>query len=149
VTPGLNGAHHDLASVDSDTDLDPCAAAHPELIAVAAKIVARRDGCMNRALRMVLMGDRRAEQREDAIAGRLDDVSIVAMDRLNHQLQRRIDDGARFFGVEIAHQLGRALDVGEQRGDGLALTLGRLRTDTLHTNLSVISVGWRWSGSSG
>jgi hypothetical protein len=70
---------------------------------------------------MVFMGDWCAEQRKDAVAGRLDDVTIVAMDRVDHQLERGIDDGASLFGVEIAHQLGGALDVREQRSDRLAL----------------------------
>ena len=71
------------------------------------------------------MRDRRAEQREDAVAGRLHDVAVVAMDRVDHQLQRRIDDRARLLGVEVLHQLHRALDVGEQRRDRLALALAR------------------------
>ena len=78
------------------------------------------------------MRDRRAEQREDAVAGRLHDVAVVAMRRVDHQLQRRIDNRARLFRVEVLHQLGRALDVGEQRRHRLALPLdifrgGRLR----------------------
>ena len=70
---------------------------------------------------MILVRDRRAEQREDAVAGRLHDVAVVAMHRVDHQLERRIDDRARLLGVEVLHQLGRALDVREQRRDGLAL----------------------------
>jgi hypothetical protein len=62
---------------------------------------------------MVLVGDWRPEQREDAIAGGLDDVTVVAMHRVDHQLERRVNDRARLFGIEIAQQLGRALDVGE------------------------------------
>ncbi len=73
---------------------------------------------------MVLVRDRRAEQREDAVAGGLHDVAVVAMDRVDHQLQRRIDDRARRLRVEVLHQFRRALDVGEQRGDRLALALG-------------------------
>jgi hypothetical protein len=72
---------------------------------------------------MVFMCDRRAEQRENAIAGRLHDVTVVAMRRVNHQLQRRIDDRAGLLRVEVAHKLGRALDVGEQRRHRLALAL--------------------------
>jgi len=61
---------------------------------------------IQRALRMVLVGNRRAEKREDAVASRLHDVAVVAMRRLDHQLQRRIDNRARRFRVEVAHQLG-------------------------------------------
>ena len=80
---------------------------------------------------MVLMRDRRAEQREDAVAGRLRDVAAIAMHRRHHQLQHRVDDRARLLGIEVAHQLGRALDVGEQRGDRLALAVERERTLSL------------------
>ena len=45
----------------------------------------------------------------------------------HHQLQHRVDDRARFLGIEIAHQLCRALDVGEQRGYGVALAVDRCR----------------------
>ena len=70
---------------------------------------------------MVFVRDGRAEQREDSVAGGLHDVTVVAMDRVDHQLERRIDDCARFFGIEAFHQIHRALDVGEQGGHGLAL----------------------------
>ena len=50
---------------------------------------------------MVLVRDRRAEQREDPVAGDLHDVAIVAVDRVDHQLECRIDNRARFFGIEI------------------------------------------------
>ena len=123
MAAGLHRAHHDLAGVDADANLDACAAESAEIVAPAAEIVAGREGGVNRPLRMVLMGDRRAEQREDAVAGRLHDVAVVAMDRADHQLERGIDDRACLFRVEIRHQLGRALDIGKQRSDSLALTL--------------------------
>jgi len=45
---------------------------------------------------------------------------------VDHQLQCRIDDGARLLGVQLLHRLHRTLDVGEKRGDRLALALGSL-----------------------
>ncbi len=82
---------------------------------------------MQRPLRMVLMGDRRAdaEQRENAVAGRLHHVTVVAMRRVDHQLERRIDERARLLGIEVAHQFRRALDIREQRRHRLALALQR------------------------
>ena len=71
------------------------------------------------------MRDRRAKKREDAVTGRLHDVPVVPSRRINHELKRRIDNRARLFGVELLHQLGRTLDVREQRGDGLALSVER------------------------
>jgi len=37
-----------------------------------------------------------------------------------------VDDRAGFLRVEVRHQLGRALDVGEQRRDRLALAVQRV-----------------------
>jgi hypothetical protein len=45
-------------------------------------------------LRVVFVRDRRAEQRKDAVTSRLHDVPVVAPHRVDHQLQRRIDDRA-------------------------------------------------------
>ena len=41
---------------------------------------------------------RRAEQREDAVAGRLHDVAVIALDRVDHDAQRRVDNRPRLFG---------------------------------------------------
>jgi hypothetical protein len=60
------------------------------------------------------------------------------MRRVDHQLERRIDDRARLLRVEVLHQLGRALDIREQSGDRLALAVDRLRRILLfrgNTNL--------------
>jgi len=73
------------------------------------------------------MRGRCAEEREDAVTGRLHDVPVVAMDSVDHQLKRRVDDRPRLLRVEVLHQLRRALDVGEQRRHRLALTLERRR----------------------
>jgi hypothetical protein len=80
---------------------------------------------IQRPLRMVLMRHRRTEQCEDAVAGRLHHVTLVVADRFDHDAQRRVDDRTRVFGVEILHQFGRALDIGEQRSDRLAFALER------------------------
>jgi hypothetical protein len=72
---------------------------------------------------MVLMCERRTKQGEDAVAGRLHDVTVVAMGGVDHQPQRRIDDRAGLFRVEVLHQLGRALDISEQRRHRLALAV--------------------------
>jgi hypothetical protein len=82
---------------------------------------------VQRPLRMILMGDRRAKQRENPVARRLHHVTVEAMGCVDRQLERRIDDGACFLRVEVLHQFGRAFDVGEQRGDRLALAVDRRR----------------------
>jgi len=55
---------------------------------------------------MVFVGDRRPEKREDAVTSGLHDVAVVAPYRLDHQLQRGIDDCAHLLRVEVLHQLG-------------------------------------------
>jgi hypothetical protein len=80
---------------------------------------------------MILMRERSAEQREDAIPGRLRDIALVAMHRIHHQLERGIDQAAPFLRVKVLDQFHRSLDVGEQRGDGLALAVKRFRRATL------------------
>ena len=121
--PGRDRPHHHFAGVDADANLDRRAALGAQLVGVAPQLLLHPQRGVKRALRMVLVRDRRAEQREDPVAGGLHDVAVVAMHRVDHQLQRRIDDRARFFGVEVLLQLGRALDVGEQRRDRLALAV--------------------------
>jgi hypothetical protein len=57
----------------------------------------------------------RAEQREDAVAGRLHYVAVIALDRVDHDAQRRVDNRTRLFRVEFLHQRSRALQVSEER----------------------------------
>jgi hypothetical protein len=49
------------------------------------------------------------------------------MRRVHHQPERWVDHAARVLRVEILHQLDRSLDVGKQRGDGLALAVRKRR----------------------
>src|SRR6266851_4964394 len=99
---------------------------------------------------MVLVGDRRPEQREDAVTGGLHDVTVVAMDCIHHQRQRRIDDGARLLRVEVFHQFGRALYIGEQRRDRLALAVDCRRSVRLLWRDTNIRCGvCRWRSASG
>ena len=132
---GFDRPHHHLARVHPDPRFDGNLALRAQTVSVATQLLLHRQRRMKCALRMVLVRNRRAEQSENAVAGRLRDVAAVAMHRRHHKLQHRVDDRARLFGIEIAHQLGRALDIGEQRGDRLALALERvagrlLRRDT-------------------
>ncbi len=72
---------------------------------------------------VVLVGERRAEQRHDPIAHHLVDGAFVAVDGFHHPLEHGIEQLARFLGVAISEQLHRALQVGEEHGDLLALAL--------------------------
>jgi hypothetical protein len=43
------------------------------------------------------------------------------MDGIHHELERRINQGARLFGVKPFNQCGRAFEVSKKCSDGLAL----------------------------
>jgi len=62
---------------------------------------------------MILTRRWRSEQREDTVARGLHDGAVVALDRVDHDAQRRVDNCPRLFGIELLHQRGRALEVGE------------------------------------
>ena len=72
---------------------------------------------------MILMGDRRAEERHDPVAHNPVHGALVAVDRLDHAFEHRVEELLRILGVAVSKQLHRTLDVGEQHGDLLALTL--------------------------
>ena len=70
---------------------------------------------------MVLVGERRAEQRHDAVAHHPADGPLVAVDGVHHALEDGVEELPGLLGVAVPDQLGRALDIGEQDGDLLAL----------------------------
>ena len=135
MASGFDRSHHHLTRVHPNACLDGNLALRAQTVGIATQLLLHRQRRMKCALRMVLVRHGRAEQGEDAVAGRLRDIAAVAMHRRHHKLQHRVDDRARLLGIEVAHQFGRALDVGEQRGDRLALAFERvagrlLRRDT-------------------
>src|SRR5215467_8055395 len=69
------------------------------------------------------MGERRAEQRHDAVAHDLIDSALVVMDGIHHQCEDWIDELARVLGIAIGEQPHGALKVGEQHSDLLAFAL--------------------------
>jgi hypothetical protein len=74
---------------------------------------------------VVLVGERGAEERHDPVAHHLVHRALVVMDGLHHQREDGIENLARLFGIAVAEQLHRALDVGEEDGDLLSLTFER------------------------
>jgi hypothetical protein len=74
---------------------------------------------------MVLVRDGRAEERHDPVAHHLVHGSLVAVDRLHHAFEHRVEELARLLGVAVGKQLHRALEIGKQHGDLLALPFER------------------------
>ena len=74
---------------------------------------------------MVLVRDRGAEQRHDAITQDPVDRAFVAMHGVHHDAERRVQDAPRVLRIDVLDQRERAFDVGEQHRDLLALALQR------------------------
>ncbi len=74
---------------------------------------------------MVLVGDRRPEQRHDPVAGELVDGALVPVDAVCEELEQTVHHLTPLLGVDPLGELHRPGDVGEQDRRVLALA-GRL-----------------------
>ena len=92
---------------------------------------------------MIFMSQRRTEQRHDPIAHDLIDCTFIAVHCLHHVLQDWIENFPRFLGIAVGQQLHRALHVGEQHRDLLALAFeGTLGGENLFGEvLGCVSLG--------
>ena len=70
---------------------------------------------------MIFVGHRRPKQGHNAIAQDLIHRPLKAVHGVHHVLQRGIEEALRGFGVEVTDQLRRALEVGKEHRDLLAL----------------------------
>src|SRR5262245_17967966 len=73
--------------------------------------------------RMILMRERCAKERHDSVAHQLIDRALIAVDCLDHAVNHRLEEFLRILGIKVGKQFHRAIDVSEQHGDLLALTL--------------------------
>jgi hypothetical protein len=127
-----DGADDDLAGVQPDPDVhrEPMRAA--DLLGVAPDRALHVEGRVARAHGVILVGQRRAEEGHDPVAHHLVHGALVAVDGFHHVLEDGIEQLARLLGITVGQQLHRALEVGEQHGDLLALALeGTLRGENL------------------
>ncbi len=118
-----DGADDHLAGVEPDPDLhvDPVGAA--ELLGVPAQGGLHVERGVAGPHGVILVGDRRTEQRHDPVAHHLVDGALVAVDGLHHPLEDRVEELPRLLGITVGEQLHRALEVGEEDRDLLALAL--------------------------
>jgi hypothetical protein len=91
--------HHHLARVHPDPRFDGNLALRAQTLSVATQLLLHRQRRMKCALGMVLVRNRRPEQRENSVPRRLRDVAAVAMHRRHHKLQHRVDNRARLLGI--------------------------------------------------
>ena len=121
-----DGAHDHLAGVESDADLDLDTVLPAQLGGVAGDRLLHGEGGVAGADGVVLVGERRAEERHDAVAHDLVHGALVAVHRVHHALEDRVQELARVLGIAVGEQLEGALHVGEHHGDMLALSLERV-----------------------
>jgi hypothetical protein len=125
---GTDGAHDDLARVEPDADVHRHTLPSPQLVRVPRCPLLHPEGGVAGPHRVVLERQRRPEQGHDAVAEDLVDGPLVAVDGVHHELEDGVEERPGLLGIEVGEQLQRALDVGEEHGDLLALALeGRLR----------------------
>ena len=116
-----NGAHHHFARVQPDANLHLDAVRAPHLRAVTTHGLLHGQGGVAGPHGVNLMRQRRPKQCHDAVAHDLVHRALIAMHGGHEALQYRIEELPRFLGITVGQQLHRALQVGEQHCDLLAL----------------------------
>src|SRR5262249_43701084 len=113
----------DLAGVEADPHREVEAMAALQLLGVAPQLVSQVKRRPARALGVILVRDRRPEQRHDAVAGVLRDGSLEAVHAVGEEVEEAVHDAVPVLGVELLGELHLALHVGEQDRDLLAFAL--------------------------
>jgi hypothetical protein len=75
--------------------------------------------------RVILVGERRAEEGHDAVTHDRVHRTLVAMDGLHHPLEHGVKERAGILGIPVRQELHGALEVGEENRDLLALAFDR------------------------
>jgi hypothetical protein len=116
-------ADDDLAGVKTDADSYVHSVHPPRLLGIALGRLLHPKRRVAGPHRVVLVGHGSAEQRHDPVAHHLVDRALEAVNRLHHVFEDGIEDLARLLGITICEQLHRALEIGEEHSDLLALAL--------------------------
>jgi hypothetical protein len=116
-------ADHHFARVEPHAHGEAQAVAPPEFVRVAAQLIAQPKRRVARSLGVVLVGDRSTEERHDPVARVLVDRALEAVHAVGQDLEEAVQDPVPLLGVHLLGQLHRALHVGEENGDLLALAL--------------------------
>ncbi len=90
-----------LTGVQPDADLDRYAVRAQELTLQRGEARLHPERRVARAYGVVLEGERRAEERHDAIAHHLVHGALVAVDSLHHPLEHRIDQLPSLLGITV------------------------------------------------
>ena len=125
-------ADDDLTGVEPEAHCEAEAALALQLLPEAVELTEEVEGRVAGAVSMVLMGDRRAEERHHTVAGILIDRALEAVHAFRQDLEEAVEDHVPLLGIDLLGELHRAGDVDEEHGHLLALALeGRPRAQDL------------------
>ena len=125
-------ADQDLAGVDADAHADPRAAGQPRCADEVSQRCLHAQRGAHGAFGVVLVRDRRAEQREDAVAEDLVDPAAERRDVVDEQLEARVDQPLDGLRIAMFSQCCEPDQIGEQHGGDPPL-LGLRRRDRVTT----------------
>jgi hypothetical protein len=74
---------------------------------------------------VILVRNRRPEERHDPVPHHLIHRALVTMDRFHHVLKHWVKDLSSLLRIAVCEKLHRALEIGEQHGHLLTLAFER------------------------
>ena len=114
-------AHDHSTGVQADANSDRDAFSPSRAIAVPSDRLLHHERRVARPHGVILVGNRRAEECHDPVAHDLVHRALVPVYRFHHPFENRVEKLPRLLGIAVGEQLHRALQVGEEYGDLLAL----------------------------
>jgi hypothetical protein len=116
-----DGTDHHVAGIQADTDLDHYALRPVDMLGMLLDFRLHAKRRVAGAHGVILVRDRRAEDRHEAVAHGVTDGPLVVVDGIHHELEDWIEDGLRLLGIAVSDELGRALQVRKEHRHMLAL----------------------------
>jgi hypothetical protein len=127
-----DGANDDFAGVEADANLERDARGALDGLGVALDGLLHAEGRVTGADGVVLVGERRAKEGHDPVAHHLIDGALKPVHGFHHPLEDGVEELPGLLGIAVGEELHRALQVGEEDRDLLALALeGGLRGQDL------------------
>ena len=116
-------ADHDLARVQPDPHAEVEPAFDAQFVRVVPHLIPQPECRVARPLGVVLVRDRSTEERHDPVTGVLVDRALEAVHAVGQDREEALQDRVPDLRVQSLGELHRALHVGEQHRDLLALPL--------------------------
>ena len=105
--------HDDFAGIQADAKFDFYAVRTAHLAAIGANRGLHRQRRVAGTHRMILVRQRRAENRHDAVTHHMVHSAFIAVYSVHDLVDNRIDELARFLRVAVSKEFHRAFEVGE------------------------------------